>query len=355
MGEDRPIHLSFLSKYSDKKLTYRKFTDDKSYLSYFIKLIRKEKIDMIIPIRDDFTKFFSKYKIILSKFVNFLVPDFDSLKLANNKKKLSHFCLKKGFHVPKILNSKELSSHFGIGQKAIFRPSEGSGSRGITVVDSNTKGDEIDKLLTEDNICQEYIEHNTANQYVVASLFDNNSKPVANFALKKLREYPSSGGPMTYAVSIRNKELVKNTNKLLSELKWKGMCATEYIYDEIDKKYKITEINARYYGAVGTALYSGVNFPEKMFRLCNGENVEYKSEFKEGIKWRWLFPGDFLSAADVRYKKRADFSDFFNIKDTSYAILAFDDFGATVGNFLDILYRLTRNKERSFVLKRGIK
>ena len=133
VGEDRPIHLSFLSKYSDKKLTYRKFIDDKSYLSYFIKLIKKEKIDMIIPIRDDFTNFFSKYKIILSKFANFLVPDFDSLKVANNKKKLSHFCLEKGFSVPKILNSKELSSHLGIGQKAIFRPSEGSGSRGITV------------------------------------------------------------------------------------------------------------------------------------------------------------------------------------------------------------------------------
>ena len=83
-----------------------------------------------------------------------------------------------------------------------------------------------------------------------------------------------------------------------------------------------------------------------------GRKIDKVLEYKIGVKWRWLFPGDILSILDLRHTNRAVNSDFFKFKNTNYAIISKNDIGATVGNILDIIYRMLSRKERNFVFNR---
>ena len=146
------------SKYSDKKFRYPTFKDNSDHLKYIIKLLISKKIDVVIPVRDDSTLFFSKYKKILSKYAKFIVPDFKVLEIANNKK-ITLAASKVGIDVARVINDvnfKEVNND----SKIISRPVKGSGSRGIVVVDKKSKST-ILNLSDENFIAQEYIPHAT--------------------------------------------------------------------------------------------------------------------------------------------------------------------------------------------------
>ena len=54
-------------------------------------------------------------------------------------------------------------------------------------------------------------------------IFDKNSRCIANFSHKRIKEYPLKGGPSTIRKSIKNKNLQNLSKKLLQKLNWKGV------------------------------------------------------------------------------------------------------------------------------------
>ena len=132
------------------------------------------------------------------------------------------------------------------------------------------------------------------------------------------------------------------------------MCSTEYIFDSRTSTYKLTEINTILW-SWGTALYSGINFPVMIIQSSQGSKIKYSCEYNSDTKWRWLFFGDILSLVDLRHSKRANYTDFLNFGGTNFAIFSIYDLGASLGNILDIFYRLFNSQERKFALNRGNK
>ena len=96
-----------------------------------------------------------------------------------------------------------------------------------------------------------------------------------------------------------------SAKKLLSELKWKGMCATEYIYDEIDKKYNDDLERFNFWNnsisikETVIRAYSMANYPDEKgvlkFNIRVASPPPGSSDIPPGLMSSWTFnlkPGD---------------------------------------------------------------
>lgn len=124
----------------------------------------------------------------------------------------------------------------------------------------------------------------------------------ARFAHRRIREKPPSGGVSVLCESVEvPQEAYESSAKLLRELGWYGVAMVEFKEDLRDGKYKLMEINARFWGSLELAVASGVDFPYLLTRLAQGERVEAPAEYKTGVRLRWEL-GD-LDHLFLRFKK----------------------------------------------------
>lgn len=58
-----------------------------------------------------------------------------------------------------------------------------------------------------------------------------------------------------------NTEVYQLIEKLMRDLNWSGIANIDLRYDEVEKNYKILEINPRFWGSIIGSLAAGINFP----------------------------------------------------------------------------------------------
>lgn len=114
--------------------------DDPSYVDVIFDICKKENVDIVIPIMSVELEILAKHKkrfadegIIIS------VTDIDALKIANNKLSLFEYMKKEGLETPKfcpVHNVDEVDDAVNkIGTPIVFKAVEGSGSRGMRIID----------------------------------------------------------------------------------------------------------------------------------------------------------------------------------------------------------------------------
>ena len=114
--------------------------DDPSYADVLLDICKKEHVDVVIPIMsvelEALAKHADKFK---AAGVALSVSDLDSLKIANNKLALFEYMAENGIPCPKFrpVNSVEDVDPAieYIGVPVVFKANEGSGSRGMRIID----------------------------------------------------------------------------------------------------------------------------------------------------------------------------------------------------------------------------
>ena len=131
-------------------------------------------------------------------------------------------------------------------------------------------------------------------------------KVIARFAHRRIREKPPSGGVSVLSESIEPPvEAMHAAVKILEKSDWTGVAMVEFKIDREQNAPKLLEINARFWGSLQLAIYSGVDFPYLLFRLAKGENIEYFGEYTVGLRSRWEF-GDLDHLLIRLFKKTSD-------------------------------------------------
>jgi predicted ATP-grasp superfamily ATP-dependent carboligase len=131
---------------------------------------------------------------------------------------------------------------------------------------------------------QEYVDGEGAG---VFSIYDN-ARPLAFFAHRRLREKPPAGGVSVLSESTPVKaELLAPARKLLDHARWHGVAMVEFKVASDGTPY-LMEINTRFWGSLQLAVDAGVDFPYMLYRLACNEKPEPVTNYKEGIKLRWL-------------------------------------------------------------------
>ncbi len=191
----------------------------------------------------------------------------------------------------------------------------------IKITEKNIKN--IDRILSDHKlsfgnfIVQKFVEGTTNG----VSLLMNQGDLRAKFTHKRLRERIITGGPSTLRVSVNNQLLEEYALRLLSSVKFHGVAMIEFKYDERTKQGWFIEANPRFWGSVGLAINSGVNFPYLLYKMAVEGDVEPVNNYEQGIVTEWwlgdklvLLKNHFSTKGKLRdssYKKKVDYFDDF--------------------------------------------
>jgi len=139
----------------------------------------------------------------------------------------------------------------------------------------------------------------------VNMLFDGNSDLVAYFTIKKIRQWPQSGGLCGLSVSTHEPDLANFILPFFKKWRWQGIAEAEIKIDSRDQKPKLIEINPRFCGYIGFPIACGVNFPWYMCQLLNGENpgpIKYSSGIQY-INWSYYLKSVSSEWRETKNKK----------------------------------------------------
>ena len=121
-------------------------------------------------------------------------------------------------------------------------------------------------------------------------LLMDDGEVVAEFAHKRLREKPPSGGVSVLCESIDPPmEALQDAVRILKAVLWTGVAMVEFKIDRDQNTAKLLEVNARFWGSLELAITSGVDFPYLLFRMAIGEKLgctdSTKSVLNRGGSW----------------------------------------------------------------------
>lgn len=305
-ADTSPLAMGFFSRYSYKKFTYPEIDNDE-FFDAFISQLDKNPCDVILPLNDDMLLELSTKRNLLPDPSALLLPSHDRLVFASDKSKLVPFAGELGIPIPNTLivsKEEDIAKCPDLTFPLVLKPSEGSGSRGVSwVYDRISLNETCRRLIRKGHtvLVQEAIPKEGRGMGYSA-LFDREGNIVAEFIYQRLREYPLSGGPSTLRESIWRDDLAEMSRKLLFALDWVGLAMVEYKIDSRDGQPKLMEINPRFWGSIALPIFCDVNFPVLAAKVTAGIPVAPQPRYPLGKSARWLWPGDILHLCSSVFK-----------------------------------------------------
>jgi D-aspartate ligase len=136
-------------------------------------------------------------------------------------------------------------------------------------------------------IMQEHIPGDDSDIWMYNGYFDRESRCVAGFTARKLRQHPPGMGVCTLGVCETNDEVAELSARFLSGIGYHGIVDIDYRRDPRDGTYKVLDVNPRLGGAFRLMVdRNGLDVARVMYLDMTGRPVPPVSP-QEGR--RWLF------------------------------------------------------------------
>ncbi len=357
IGENTRLATSLFSKYATKRVVYPSpKTRPDTFIDYLLDELKETSYDILFPMEEETLLLIAKNRERFSKLTHLLIPDYEKIEFARNKKNIIKKAQELGIPYPKTRAIKHIDEigevSKEIGYPVVIKPQVSFGSYGIKRARNEeeliSKYKEVHKIypfpLIQESIPQE------GEAFGVSALFNKDSQLRAVFVHKRLREYPVTGGPSTLRESVKNEKVQELGLRLLKALDWVGVAMVEFKVDPRDGEPKLLEVNPRFWGSLQLAILSGVDFPYLIYRMAKEGDIEPVLDYKIGVRCRWMLPGDLLAFfSNLRRLKISP--GFFNFR-TNYDILSLRDPGPTLGRALSIFSLLSQREMRRLLFRR---
>ena len=251
------------------------FEELKERLEY---IISKENIELIIPCLDAELPLYIKYQDELKELgIKTFLPTLESFELRN-KNKLAKLSEKVGLNYPKTFEVNSVQAMKTLVQKKEIKfPFMVKGNY-YKAYKANNIEEAIEHFYTISNewgfpiLLQEMVKGEEIN---LVGVGDGNGNLVGAVSIKKLTT--TSIGKIWSGVTIYNEELMNIAKEFVKATNWRGPFELECISNR--EEIFMIEINPRFPAWVHFATEVGVNLPEMVIKLANGEKVEPKLEF----------------------------------------------------------------------------
>ena len=264
--------------------------DAPEYADAILDICRKEHVDVVIPIMSVELETLAKNADRFAEAgVALSVSSLESLKIANNKLALFEYMQENGIPVPKFcqVNSVEDvdSAIEQIGVPVVFKTNEGSGSRGMRIIDPSksrfdilfhekptsayvTLKDFKETLLEGDMPPMLAMEYLPGHEYTVDMLCDN-GKVLYNMCRRGLNVQTS----IILDGIVEDKPEITNLCAMVAEkLKLTGNIGFD-VKERADGTPVIMECNPRATAGVSEFTASGVNLLYLNIKRCLGETL----------------------------------------------------------------------------------
>ena len=316
--DTRPFTRYFRTKYSDKHY----IIEQSAYLESVLDILRKDNIDLFIPIHSSEMDIILQNKDKAEKALAYW-GSFESFGILNDKNRLYELAKGLNINVPKRYNNIEEAQ-----VQCVIKPVNQSSAKGVRYFFDQEKLDEAKSDLgsKKDIIIQEYI----PGEGVGYSVFAKNGKIINGFGHKRLAEYPISGGSSVYRESYENEEIRSIAEKLLFATQWSGFAMFEFKLTPDNEIYLI-EVNPRIWGSINQGLQNGINYFEDILGKASFVTNSDKRDVKT-----YLSPLIYLSL--IKYLQQLNFKPLLTFIGNAFHNRAdvniFSDFKGWLGTIL---------------------
>ena len=269
--------LSPAMQICDKKFVV-KSTSHRDYIKETLSIVKKNKIDLIVPTVDlDLKKFalnrdkFSKLGCLV------LVSSIEVVNICQDKRKTYKYLSRNNFDTPVTVTASVAKKREKVNWPCFLKPWDGYASRGNAVV-TNRRELLFYAKKVPNCIVQEFIKgvEYTCDVYVD---FDMKVKCV----VPRIR-LETRAGEVSKSRIDKNVKIMKRAAELVEHLgAGPGVITLQLIVTE-DGQYKFIEINPRFGGGVPLSIKAGADFPGWILRhlLSKKSNIRFDG-FKDKL------------------------------------------------------------------------
>ena len=298
-AEETPTALASSSRFSRHHFTYPSpglYPDQ--FIKHLSNFVKEQHIDILLPMTELTTMLLLIHQTAFSDTAT-PFPNIDTVESLANKCLLMRMAESLNIPVPHtwyVDDSDNLPCDLeNLPYPIVLKPGkswlfhQGKWSRvAVRFADNAT---DAKKILDSDWAFKAHpfmIQENVAGYGAGVFAIYDNGKPLALFAHRRLREKPPSGGVSVLSESIQVDPILgSHTQALLSNANWHGVAMVEFKVAPDGTPY-LMEINTRFWGSLQLAIDAGVDFPFMLYQLACHEQPETVTDYKTGIKLRWL-------------------------------------------------------------------
>jgi hypothetical protein len=168
-----------------------------------------------------------------------------------------------------------------------------SGSGGVRYVNDST---ELRTVDPSDVVIQEWI---PGPGHGFFALFEHGGER-ATFMHRRIREFPITGGASTAAESFYDADLEEFGLRLLRALEWHGVAMVEVKRDARDGRFKLMEINPKFWGSLDLSIAAGVDFPWATVQMALGGLDGPAPPYDGNMRFQWVFDDLMRAVAEPR-------------------------------------------------------
>lgn len=287
-----PHTPALYSKFCSERIITPDEKDKRPYMEFILKLLQKNKYDVLVPISDLNIEYFNEMRDDICKYATMLISSKESIDIARNKDKTYRFAQAHDFPIPatyfpqNISDVEEISKH--ISYPCVTKKTKGSGGNGNSYIYSKNNLLAFYRSSFKDGespMIQEFVHGKFCGFTAVC----NEGELIEYFMFEVLRQYPESGGVTVYARSFHDSQVLKLSAKLIKKLLWTSPIDLDLFIS--DNSCVLVEINPRFSGTTQFAYSCGVDLPKIYLDIIYGKTFgRQPSTYARGAYYRALFP-----------------------------------------------------------------
>jgi predicted ATP-grasp superfamily ATP-dependent carboligase len=300
-GSEREVSLASSSRGCSGGVTYPSpYSAPEAFSAWLQAFVARARIDVVLPVTDVTTHLVSRDAKALRTLAALPVPELAAFDFVSDKGRLVEWAARCGVRTPRTEFVDPAGGlHAAIERvvyPAVVKPVRSryltpSGWRGTGVHYAYSREElvalyrERDYLAAQPSLIQERISGPGVGMFV---LFDR-GRPVAEFAHRRLREKPPSGGVSVLCESVPVDPILRGwAERLLAPIGWHGVAMLEFKRDAVTGHPYLIEVNGRFWGSLQLAVDAGVDFPALTAQLALGQVPASPPRYREGVQSRWL-------------------------------------------------------------------
>ena len=240
---------------------------DEKFISTIADIIKKEKIQLLVPIVDyEFDKVganideFKKLGCITA------ISSPQTIAIANEKEKTFKFFKEIGIDTPTTWMPNELPNPKDIKYPIFIKPRTGRASLDVYKINN---ADDLQRHLkdVDDPVLQEYV---TGKEYTIDVLSDFNSRVIGIVPRQRVE---TKVGISYKGKTVDDPIMIEKAKLIAEKMKNVGHCNIQ-LFVTAEGRYCFFEINPRYAGTLTLTVAAGMNSPYLLCKMALGDKVE---------------------------------------------------------------------------------
>ncbi|MCI0472898.1 MAG: hypothetical protein L0Y76_04870 [Ignavibacteria bacterium] len=322
LGFDHKKDIGFYSRYIKPELSPHPLKNPEAFKDFLLeKALAFVHKPVIFITSDDFLEFFVSNKKELSNYLLFNLVGENLLDLTFSKNKFYTKFIGTDVQIP-ALYDYDANAGANINYPVLikgdnvnrWRDKVNSSNKVIIAKDISELGMICGNLRSRgiDFVMQEIIPGADNCFYKYCAYRTKEGEILSEFMLRKLRQNPVRYGVGSLVISCKNDELRKAGREVFKILDYKGIGSVEFKFDERDGKFKLIELNSRYWQQNSLSDKCGINFPlmEYLYLTCQ-DYSGFHNDYEQGIKWINVYM-DFASFLVYRKEKQLSLSEWID-------------------------------------------